>query len=162
MGQNLIKPIKKEIAMAMIDKYRLRRSEITDTHGKPKDDTNSVWVSKEYMLDFFENRNPSATGLRIYLGAIGNFSHLRYDETNNSHVKKCLNQTNLIFVATEVPNGDKPTMANSINMIVNKKMLNQEEINLNDDTISFFGDERMADDEHEICPPPSGGCQEIS
>ncbi|MEO5910677.1 MAG: hypothetical protein ABIP95_07295 [Pelobium sp.] len=157
--------IKKEIAKRMINEYQKRRTIIKDDNGSTKPDTDSVWLSKEYLLDFLNHRNPNSTGLRIYIGATGDYSDIKYPDPNNAnqvtHVKKYMNQTNLIFVATESPIGQVPSMTNSTNMITSKKNLTDIDLVEENKAIILFGDEGMADDDHGMCPPPNGGCEEI-
>lgn len=155
--------IKKEIAKKMIQVYKARKIKIKDSDGSVKDDTNSVWLSKEYLRKFLYDLNPNSTGLRIYLGVTGIYDDVKYPDANKpeqvAHVKKYMNQTNLIFVATQSPAGTNPTMNNSINMITNKKGLSEKDLSEESNTIILIG-EGMAHNEMDMCPP-GNKCEEI-
>ena len=155
--------IKKEIAKKMIQGHMSRRKKIKDSDGSTKDDTNSVWLSKEYLRKFLYDLNPNSTGLRIYLGVTSIYDDVKYPDANKpeqiAHVKKYMNQTNLIFVATQSPAGTDPTMNNSINMITNKKGLSENHLISENNAIILTGEE-MAHNEMDMCPP-GNQCEEI-
>ena len=155
--------IKKEIAKKMIQVYKARKIKIKDSDGSAKDDTNSVWLSKEYLRKFLYDLNPNSTGLRIYLGVTGIYDDVKYPDVNKpdqvAHVKKYMNQTNLIFVATQSPAGTDPTMSNSTNLITNKEDLSEKDLSEESNTIILIG-EGMAHNEMDMCPPGKQ-CEEI-
>ena len=155
--------IKKEIAKKMIQVYKARKIKIKDSDGSPKDDTDSVWLSKEYLRKFLYDLNPNSTGLRIYLGVTGSYDDVKYPDVNKpdqvAHVKKYMNQTNLIFVATQSPAGTNPTMSNSTNLITNKEDSSEKDLSEESKTIILIG-EGMAHNEMDMCPPGKQ-CEEI-
>lgn len=152
--------IKKEIVKKMIEQYRKRRKtypSIVDVNGVDKADTDSVWISKTSLLEFFSVRNPTADGVRIYFGCTGKFK----PEVDYDCKDEYINQTNLILVATQSRDPQNISMRNSDNIIYNKLVLTDRELQDESKAIYIFGNEGMGDDEHEMCPPPQGGCIEI-
>lgn len=140
------KPVKKKIIKAMVkayDKRRLRNSGDLPViiPGEKREDTKSIWVPKETLDKLFKD-NPTANGLRMYLGVAGNYREGNdvYDSAENH-----LGQTTLVFVTTH-SKINPPTMATSIDLL--------------DDTYSpaFDGDLGGSGlNDNDICPPPPIG-----
>jgi hypothetical protein len=118
--------------------------------NKKKQDTLSIWISRDNFEQFFTDENSNANGVRIYLGITG-----KYKGENGDPDYECKagyhNQTNLIFVPT-TSDGQEPTVSNSRNMT----------LNTDKSTLVVLGG--RIDDDHDLCPPAPDGsdiCSEL-
>jgi hypothetical protein len=151
MGAKFFKKvIGKNIADKMTKAYKKKYNKVDDGKGGKKDDTLSVWISKDNILQFFEGNNSAADGLRIYFGVAGNYKHS--GETDVNCDPKYINQTNLVFVPTLSTETGAPTMTNSVNYI--------DKNNHATSLSSGLGD---IEDEFDMCPPETAShkCPEI-
>jgi hypothetical protein len=140
------KPVKKKIIKAMVDAYdkrRLRNSQDLPIiiPGEKREDTKSIWVPKETLDKLFAD-NPTANGLRMYLGVAGNY---KVDNDIYTSAENHLGQTTLIFVTT-YSNVSPPTMATSVDL------LNNDDIPIIDDDLGGSGL-----NDQETCPPAPDG-----
>ncbi|TKB98547.1 hypothetical protein [Pedobacter cryophilus] len=140
------KPVKKKIIKAMVDAYdkrRLRNSQDLPIiiPGEKREDTKSIWVPKETLDKLFAD-NPTANGLRMYLGVAGNY---KVDNDTYTSAENHLGQTTLIFVTTH-SSVSPPTMASSVDL------LNNDDISISDDDLGGSGL-----NDQETCPPPPIG-----
>lgn len=143
------KPVKKKIIKAMIeayDKRRLRNGQDLPIiiPGEKREDTTSIWLSKDTLDTLFKD-NPTANGLRIYLGVAGNY---KVDNDSYNSTENHLGQTTLIFVTTHSKE-NPPTMGSSVDL-------------LDDTYIPKFDDDlgNSGLNDSDLCPPPpaSGSC----
>jgi hypothetical protein len=143
------KPVKKKIIKAMIeayDKRRLRNGQDLPIiiSGEKREDTKSIWLPKE-TLDKLYKDNPTANGLRIYLGVAGNY---KVDNDSYNSAENHLGQTTLIFVTT-YSKENPPTMGTSVDLLA-------------DTYLSSFGDDfgNSGLNDSDLCPPPpaNGSC----
>ncbi|OAQ37931.1 hypothetical protein A5893_16295 [Pedobacter psychrophilus] len=140
--------LKASTLKAMTERYKLLQRRVKDVDGSLKDDTESVWISRDEMVEFLK-ANENATGIRIYFGSTGVIEDYRCRSGYE-------NQTNLILVPTIVQPGKKNIMVYNDNFKLNNdKFLNDGEV------FVFGGEEGYGEDDYEICPPPSGKCKGI-
>ena len=142
------KPISIDTIKEMTKKFKGLVREVEKPSGGTKEDTKSVWISREEMEGFL-GKNLNATGMRIYFGCTGVFK----DYSCRSGYE---NQTNLIFVPTIVQPGKPNVIFYNNNFDLDKNKI------LSENEILVSGNEKgSGEDDFEMCPPSTSGCVEI-
>lgn len=109
-----LKLIPVELADMMIKAYDKERRqpvsrELTKAFGRQTEDTQSVWISKEALVELLELNN--ADGIRLYFGLADDYPghKLRNAECRKKHT--------VIMVATQAKDPKNPTMENSVDCL---------------------------------------------
>ena len=108
----------KESTRDVTNVTRMRNSEYLPElkPGQKREDTQSIWLSTEILQKILSD-NPTANGLRIYLGIADNYNVDGYQfHCRPEYIK----QTTIIFVATNSPE-NPPTMQSSNNLLNSAK-----------------------------------------
>jgi hypothetical protein len=111
---------------ALVDRYKHERYVFITQHLDP--DSRAVWISKNKLMELFD-KNPAATGVRMYYGVI--------DDSFYGHHKSA---HNLIFVSTRKGSAGNDDMTGNDDWVIVTQ--NVDEPALNDDPQCI------------ICPPP--------
>ncbi len=156
-----LKLIPLELADMMIKAYdkerRLPASEkLTKSLGRKVEDTQSVWISKEALLELFELNK--ADGVRLYFGLADDYPghKLKNAEYRKKHT--------VIMVATQSKDPKNPTMENSVDCLNIPKgsAIRKGKDDATGPLLMPMANSRagMAADDIPMCPPPytNDGC----
>ena len=153
--ESRLKLIPVELADMMIKAYDKERRlpasrELTKTLGQKVEDTQSVWISKEALVELLELNK--ADGIRLYFGLADDYPgyKLRNAEYRKKHT--------VIMVATQSKDPKNPTMENSVDClsIPKKPRLGKDPNDTTGPVVMNITNSQagMPADDIPLCPPP--------
>ena len=131
------KVIARDLALAMSKAYEIRRAKHKPDMGSNKEDTKYVYINREVLQQYLDD-NKNAKGIKAYFGVIDN--HKIASDPKYTCKPELRFQTTIILKAT----GDAS--------FIEKDPLI---------AIPTYNSDGEPLDDFELCPPPSGGCNDI-
>ncbi|WP_257667566.1 hypothetical protein [Parapedobacter tibetensis] len=157
-----LKLIPLELADMMIKAYDKQRrgpasKKISRELGKEVEDSRSVWIGKEAILELLELNK--ADGIRLYFGIADDYPghKLKRPEHKKRHT--------VVMVATKSKDSDNPTMENSVDCLRISKQPSLDKDNggkIGPILMPISSSEAEAEaglpaDDINMCPPPPSG-----